>query len=193
MDLFPPIAARGAGQIMLVSSSCLAYVDIFSPQWSSPVASIPLPYVLQDRTRLWTGKPSRIRSGLLPFIPSSQVLTDISLGPLVLVAVIYQILGISSAWLVRHLFWTPHRFRYGILIAGGWGNTGDIRGSPSLVLLSLAKLTWFNTIATAVITAVTASAPFAGPKDSGLSVAYISTLMLISMVRTSIVEPCSSI
>ncbi|TFK97673.1 auxin efflux carrier [Pterulicium gracile] len=131
MDLFPPIAARGAGQIMLL----LLY-------------------------------PCLMFSKIVPAFGQENLP---ALGPLVLVAVIYQILGISSAWLVRHLFWTPHRFRYGILIAGGWGNTGDIP--------------------TAVITAVTASAPFAGPKDSGLSVAYISTLMLISMIT---LFPCGA-
>ncbi len=31
------------------------------------------------------------------------------------------------AWLTKQLFWVPHRFRYGILVAGGWANYGDIR------------------------------------------------------------------
>jgi predicted permease len=82
---------------------------------------------------------------------------------LVLVAIIYQALGIFFAWVIRYLFWTPHRFRYGLLVAGGWGNTGDIP--------------------TAVIMAVTASSPFNGSKDPGLSVAYISAFLLVGMVR----------
>jgi auxin efflux carrier family protein len=31
------------------------------------------------------------------------------------------------AWIVKKLFWVPYRFRYGIFIAGGWGNYGDLR------------------------------------------------------------------
>jgi predicted permease len=48
-------------------------------------------------------------------------------GPLVLVAVLYEVLGVALAWTVKQFFWVPHRFRYGILVAGGWGNVGDIR------------------------------------------------------------------
>jgi predicted permease len=48
-------------------------------------------------------------------------------GPLVLVAVLYEIIGILMALLIRQVFWVPHRFRHGILVAGGWGNVGDIR------------------------------------------------------------------
>ncbi len=47
-------------------------------------------------------------------------------GPLVLVAVIYEVLGVALAWIIGQFFWVPHRFRYGLLIAGGWGNVGDL-------------------------------------------------------------------
>ncbi len=52
------------------------------------------------------------------------------LGPLILICVIYQALGIGIAWLTKQVFWVPHRFRYGILVAGGWANYGDIRMCP---------------------------------------------------------------
>jgi hypothetical protein len=54
-----------------------------------------------------------------------------NLGPLVLVAVLYEVIGIMMAWIIKQIFWVPHRFRFGILIAGGWGNYGDIRESLS--------------------------------------------------------------
>jgi auxin efflux carrier family protein len=57
-------------------------------------------------------------------------------GPLTLVALIYEALGILLAYIIRTFFWVPHRFRNGILIAGGWSNWGDIRTLPSHSLLS---------------------------------------------------------
>ena len=44
-----------------------------------------------------------------------------------LVALLYKLIGIALAWLIKQVCWVPHRFRYGILVAGGWGNEGDIR------------------------------------------------------------------
>ena len=49
------------------------------------------------------------------------------LGPLILVALIYMLIGMTIAWVIKLSFWVPHRFRYGILAAGGWANIGDIR------------------------------------------------------------------
>lgn len=49
------------------------------------------------------------------------------LGPLILVALLYEAIGIAISWIIKQLFWVPHRFRYGILAAGGWGNIGDVR------------------------------------------------------------------
>jgi predicted permease len=48
----------------------------------------------------------------------------VGLGPLVLVGIIYEIMGIVVAWIVKQLFWVPHRFRFGLLVAGGWSNYG---------------------------------------------------------------------
>jgi predicted permease len=45
----------------------------------------------------------------------------------VLIALIYEAMGILLSLTVKQLFWVPHRFRYGILVAGGWSNIGDIR------------------------------------------------------------------
>lgn len=63
---------------------------------------------------------------------------------------------------VSLLFWVPHRFRWGIIVAGIWGNYGDI---PTAIIMSL-----------------TAVAPFqAGDQDR--AVAYIAAFLLVFMVN----------
>lgn len=101
-------------------------------------------------------------------------------GPLVLVAVLYEIIGVAVAWTVKQLFWVPHRFRYGILVAGGWGNVGDIRGhSAKFISLPYSRL---GITATSVIMSITGAAPFNSEKDQTLAVAYISAFILVFMV-----------
>ncbi|KAJ3479393.1 hypothetical protein NLI96_g9093 [Meripilus lineatus] len=120
-DIFPVVAARGAGQITLnIALPCLMFskiVPAFTPENIS------------------------------------------ALGPLVLIAFIYEGIGIIIAWFIKQFFWIPHRFRYGILVAGGWGNYADI---PTSVVMS-----------------ITASAPFSGAQDQTLAVAYISAFILV--------------
>jgi len=83
-------------------------------------------------------------------------------GPLVLVAVLYEAIGVAIAWVVKQVFWVPHRFRFGILVAGGWGNYGDI---PTSVVMS-----------------ITGAAPFNGTTDQTLAVAYLSAFVLVFFV-----------
>ncbi|KAF8167301.1 auxin efflux carrier transmembrane protein [Crassisporium funariophilum] len=123
-DVFPAVAARGAGQIML---------------------NIALPCLLFSK--------------LVPAFTTDNIS---ALGPLVLVAILYEALGILMAFVIGKFFWVPHRFRYGILVAGGWGNVGDI---PTSVIMS-----------------VTGSLPFRGMEDQNLSVAYISAFILVFVV-----------
>ncbi|KAJ6531422.1 auxin efflux carrier transmembrane protein [Mycena vulgaris] len=123
-DIFPPVAARGTGQILL---------------------NITL--------------PSLMFSKIVPAFTSQNIS---ALGPLVLVALLYEGMGIVLAWLVSQFFWVPHRFRWGILVAGGWGNYGDIP--------------------TAVVMSITGAAPFNGTDDQTLSVAYIAGFLLVYMI-----------
>ncbi|KIM78632.1 hypothetical protein PILCRDRAFT_793364 [Piloderma croceum F 1598] len=123
-DIFPAVAARGAGQIML---------------------NIALPCLMASK--------------VIPAFDSSNIK---ALGPLVLVALSYEIIGIAMAWIVQQIFWVPHRFRFGILVAGGWGNYGDIP--------------------TNVIMFITGAAPFNGTSDQTLSVAYISAFLLVFFI-----------
>ncbi|KAF8431907.1 hypothetical protein L210DRAFT_3487223 [Boletus edulis BED1] len=101
--------------------------------------------------------PSLMFSRVVPAFNYSNIGVP---GPLTLVALLYEAIGIVMSWIIKQLFWVPHRFRYGILAAGGWGNVGDI---PTSVLLSL-------------------TAPFNGTSDQNLAVAYISTFILIFFV-----------
>src|SRR6266852_58387 len=105
-----------------------------------------------------------------------------SLGPLAVVGLLYGVAGGVMAWTIRRFFWVPHRFRYGILAAGGWGNYGDIRVFPPLT----DNLSIESCLATAIAMGVTASAPFDGVNDQNLAIAYISMLILVFFVR----PPC---
>ncbi|KAK0494549.1 auxin efflux carrier [Armillaria luteobubalina] len=102
--------------------------------------------------------PCLMFSKMVPAFSSSNISV---LGPLFTIGAIYQFMGIGLAWIIKQFFWVPHRFRYGMLAAGGWGNYGDIP--------------------TAVIMSITGNAPFNGEKDQDLAVAYISALILYYM------------
>jgi len=111
-------------------------------------------------------------------------------GPLVLVAVLYEIIGGLIAWIIKQFFWVPHRFRYGILVAGVFGNVGDIRELCSIIHsshLNVELLFRSYLIATAVIMSVTGATPFQGTNDQNLSVAYISAFILVFMVCLTII------
>ncbi|KAG2052187.1 auxin efflux carrier [Suillus hirtellus] len=103
--------------------------------------------------------PSLMFSTIIPSFHSSNIA---ELGPLVIIAVIYMLIGITLSWIIKQLFWVPHRFRYGILMAGGWANLGDI---PISVAMS-----------------VMASAPFNGTDDENLAVGYVAVFMLVFYV-----------
>ncbi|KAI6038551.1 auxin efflux carrier [Pisolithus marmoratus] len=104
----------------------------------------------------------------LPMLMFSKIVPAFSsqninaLGPLVLVALSYEVIGIVLSWFIKQIFWVPHRFRYGILIAGGWANVGDI---PTSVVMTLM-----------------ASAPFNGTQDENLAVAYLAAFLLVFCV-----------
>ena len=102
-------------------------------------------------------------------------------GTLLLIAVLYTMVGVLFAWIIKQFFWIPHRFRHGVLVAGGWGNTGDIR-KDSLSASTFVLLTILS-VATSVILSVTGSAPFRGSKDQDLAIAYMSVFVLVFMVR----------
>ncbi|KAN0123126.1 auxin efflux carrier [Russula decolorans] len=103
--------------------------------------------------------PCLLFSHIVPAIGTHNIS---SLAPLVVVGVIYGVTGTLMAWTVKSFFWVPHRFRYGILAAGCWGNYGDM---PAAVALG-----------------ITASAPFNGVDDQNLAIAYISMFILVFFI-----------
>ncbi|KAI6112237.1 hypothetical protein EDD16DRAFT_1603667 [Pisolithus croceorrhizus] len=103
--------------------------------------------------------PMLMFSKIVPAFSSQNIS---ALGPLVLVALSYEAIGIALSWLIKQIFWVPHRFRYGIIIAGGWANVGDI---PTSVVMTLM-----------------ASAPFNGTQDENLAVAYLAVFLLVFCV-----------
>lgn len=67
-------------------------------------------------------------------------------GPLVLVALLYQLTGAFLGLVAKQFFWVPHRFRYGIIVAGAFGNIGDLRKLHNLLVMSYRAVPhiWFQ-------------------------------------------------
>ncbi|KAL1721679.1 auxin efflux carrier [Schizophyllum commune] len=123
-DIFPQVASRGAGQIILnITLPCLMFSKI---------------------------------------VPAFTPQNIHALGPLVFVAIMYEAMGMAIAAIIRLFFWVPHRFRYGLLVAGGWGNYGDI---PTSVIMSICG-----------------AAPFNPSTDADLGVAYVAAFILVFMI-----------
>ena len=85
------------------------------------------------------------------------------------------------SWIIKQVFWVPHRFRYGILVAGGWGNVGDIRESTPTIAHTSSPMMYLDK-AMSVLTSLTAAAPFNGTSDQNLAVAYIAVFSLVFLV-----------
>lgn len=109
--------------------------------------------------------PMLMFSKIVPAFSSQNIS---ALGPLVLVALSYEAIGIALSWLIKQIFWVPHRFRYGIIIAGGWANVGDI---PTSVVMTLM-----------------ASSPFNGTQDENLAVAYLAAFLLVFCVGADLLR-----
>lgn len=69
----------------------------------------------------------------MKFVTISQLMyvyiRTISLGPLIVIAIIYMAIGFALSLFIKQFFWVPYRFRYGILVAGGWASSCDISRS----------------------------------------------------------------
>ncbi|WWC92597.1 uncharacterized protein L201_007556 [Kwoniella dendrophila CBS 6074] len=77
-----------------------------------------------------------------------------AIGPLLLAAFMFQMLGVLLAWITREIFYVPTDFRWGILVCGICSNWGY---GP-----------------TAILQAIATSAPFDPEVDVDLGVAYLS-------------------
>ncbi|WRT69901.1 uncharacterized protein IL334_006892 [Kwoniella shivajii] len=80
-------------------------------------------------------------------------------GPLMVIAIMYQLLGLSFAWVIRELFYVPIDFRWGILVSGLTSNWGNL---PTAIVQTMAK-----------------EAPFNPAVDVDLGVAYVAIFIFI--------------
>ncbi|PFH47690.1 hypothetical protein AMATHDRAFT_67133 [Amanita thiersii Skay4041] len=135
--------------ICVLSGYFITKADIFPPVATRSTGQLLLNILF----------PCLMFSRIIPAFNTSNIH---ALGPLILVSVLYELIGMLIAWVIGKFFWVPHRFRYGLLVAGCWGNVGDL---PTSVLLSL-----------------TAAEPFHKDTDQNLSIAYISAFILVFMV-----------
>ncbi|KAJ8515925.1 hypothetical protein ONZ45_g6719 [Pleurotus djamor] len=126
--------------ICVGSGFAVTKADLFPPAGARGAGQVILNIAL----------PCLLFSKIVPAFSSDNISV---LGALIVVAILHLSIGVLMAWIVKQFFWVPHRFRYGILVAGGWGNNGDIR-----------------------------SAPFIASTDQALSVAYISIFILVNVV-----------
>lgn len=78
-----------------------------------------------------------------------------SIGIIVLTSLFYMSISLILGLIIRQVFPVPKNFRWGILAAAGWSNTGDLP--------------------TSVIATVTLSKPFGGQADSNLAIAYVAS------------------
>ncbi|KAJ3539554.1 hypothetical protein NM688_g6347 [Phlebia brevispora] len=106
--------------------------------------------------------PCLMFSKIVPAFSTSNIS---ALGPLFLVAIIYEAISMVMAWIVKQFFWVPHRFRYGIIMAGTWSNWADLP--------------------TAVVMSITAGPPFNPATDSNIAVAYVSAFIFVFFVSSS--------
>ncbi|GAA5959849.1 hypothetical protein JCM10213_008314, partial [Rhodosporidiobolus nylandii] len=90
------------------------------------------------------------------FTPTDCCLRE---GPIFLIGFVYLALSLLLGVLVRVFLPTPRNFRWGILAAATWSNWGDLP--------------------TSVVQTICAGAPFAGPGDADLAVAYVAIFILV--------------
>ena len=96
--------------------------------------------------------------------------------------ILYEIIGIVIAWIVKQVFWVPHRFRFGLLVAGGWSNYGEFASFFLGDVFFILRLGFTGDIPTSVVMSITGAAPFSGTSDQTLSVAYVSAFILVFVV-----------
>ncbi|WRT64564.1 uncharacterized protein IL334_001496 [Kwoniella shivajii] len=83
-------------------------------------------------------------------------------GPLAMMAIFYQFLGLVFALITREICYVPPDFQYGILVMGVLSNWGNL---PTAVVYTVAK-----------------GSPFDPSTDTELGVAYIAVFVLVMTV-----------
>ncbi|KAJ3800764.1 auxin efflux carrier [Lentinula aff. detonsa] len=100
--------------------------------------------------------PCLIFSNIVPAFTPSNIS---AIGPLMLLAVIYILVGFVSGLIIREICFVPRNFWQGIIICAGMSNWGNLP--------------------TSVVQSVTAHAPFNGTTDVELGVSFVSIFIMV--------------
>lgn len=110
------------------SSRTSLYLHRSLPKWSPRLILLLFPLSVRARAHV----ALRSRSDSNRFGGSILRRYCILPGPIILILTLYQLYGFCLAFLIKQIFWVPHRFRHGIYVAAGWGNYGELRTSAPL-------------------------------------------------------------
>lgn len=100
--------------------------------------------------------PLLIFSNIVPAFTPQNVS---AIGPMFLIAFIYQGFGFFFGILIREIFYVPRNFWQGIIIVTGLSNWGNLRKSIDPYPHTRGSIELYN-LANAIVLSVTAQAPF---------------------------------
>ncbi|TFK52795.1 auxin efflux carrier [Heliocybe sulcata] len=123
----------------------LARKDLFPPAASRGASQVTMNISL----------PALIFANIVPaFTPANAA----AIGPLLLLAYTYQIIGFIFGYIIREFFYVPRNFWQGIVIMCGMSNWGNLPNS--------------------IVTSVTTQAPFDPDTDPQLGVSFVSIFIV---------------
>ena len=99
--------------------------------------------------------PALIFANIVPAFNPSNIS---ALGPMFLLAAVYQIVGFLMGIIIREVVYVPRNFWQGIVILTGMSNWGNLRGC--LVVKFSSCTASDASAATAVVLSITQQAPF---------------------------------
>ncbi|KZT26028.1 auxin efflux carrier [Neolentinus lepideus HHB14362 ss-1] len=123
----------------------LARKDLFPPAASRGASQVTMNISL----------PALIFANIVPAFTPANVA---AIGPLLLLAYTYQIIGFLFGYIIRELFYVPRNFWQGIVIMCGMSNWGNLPNS--------------------IVTSVTAKPPFNPDTDTELGVSFVSIFIV---------------
>ncbi|KAL1726673.1 auxin efflux carrier [Schizophyllum commune] len=114
--------------------------------------------------------PGLIFSSIVPSFNNSNIS---AMGPLALLAIVYQVLGFISGLVIRELCYVPRNFWQGILVACGLSNWGNLP--------------------TAVVVTLMAQSPFDPSTDVELGISFISIFILVNNITFWVIGAARSL
>ncbi|TRM55499.1 auxin efflux carrier [Schizophyllum amplum] len=123
-----------------------------------------------SQVTLNVGLPCLIFSSIIPSFNSSNIS---AMGPLALLAIVYQALGFISGLIIRELCYVPRNFWQGILVACGLSNWGNLP--------------------TAVVVTLMAQPPFDPSTDVELGISFISIFILVNNITFWVIGAARSL